>query len=140
MIDAAPAETVAVDKFERVRSDITNEIRSKLRLARIIYLPQLILMAIICVALTLVTGWGIWASVGHLEKPDINDLKSLVGYLTTGSSGFLGAVLLPLFKRIGDMSHGYLHLETKFSQALSQALHADTKAQIINATKLMSSG
>ena len=138
MTYVTPDDTAAIDKFVRVRSDITIEIRSKLLLARIIYLPQLVLLAIICVVLTFVAGWGIWASVGRLERPDVNDFKSLIGYLTTGSSGFLGAVLLPLFKRISDMSHAYLHLETKFSQALTQALHADTKPQIISATKLMS--
>ena len=132
-VDEIPA---TADKLGAVRSDIVIEIKSKLRLTRIVYLPQLALMALVSIAVMLVAGWGVWASISHLREPSINDLKSLVGYLTTGSSGFLGAVLIPVFKRVSEMSHSYLHLETKFSQALVQARHAETKLQIINAAKL----
>jgi hypothetical protein len=133
----AVEDTHSADKFSVVRTDIVRELRAKLRLARIIYLPQLLIMSLVTIIVLAVAVWGVIQSASHLQKFDVNDMKSLIGYLSTGSSGFLGAVVFPLSKRISEMSRAFLHAETRFTQAIMQASHADTKPQIINAVKLL---
>jgi hypothetical protein len=134
---AAIQEVASTDKFALVRLDIVRELRAKLRLARIIYLPQLLIMSLVSIIVLAVAVWGVIQSASHLQKFDVNDTKSLIGYLSTGSSGFLGAVVFPLSRRISEMSRAFLHAEARFSQAITQASHADTKPQIINAVKLL---
>jgi hypothetical protein len=76
-------------------------------------------------------------SISHIQKPDIGDLKSLIGYVGTGGSGLLGAVVIPVFKTIQAMSRDYLIVENRHSQALIQASHADDKATIMKAIGLI---
>jgi hypothetical protein len=93
---------------------------------------SLVSIVIVCTAI-----WGMLQSVSHLQKPDLNDLKSLLGYVGTGGSGVLGAVVIPVFKIIHNMSKDFLVSENRHAQAFVQASNADTKPTIMNAIKLI---
>jgi hypothetical protein len=70
-------------------------------------------------------------------KPDLSDLKSLIPYMSTGSAGVLGTIIIPLYKRLHEISREYLEQEKKFSRAIAHADNENTRQKILNALNVI---
>jgi hypothetical protein len=84
----------------------------------------------------IISVWGVMHTALN-NIPDLNDLRSFIPYLSTGSSGFLGAVIIPLYKRLHEMTHQYLEQEKRFSRAITRADNEDTRQKILNAMNVI---
>ncbi len=131
----APASS-AIDQLYPIRLSVKAQLKSSLVIMRLFILPQIATFGILCIIFAVMSVWGITQSIAN-TKPDLSDLKSLVPYMSTGSSGILGAVIIPLYKRLHEMTHQYLEQEKKFSRAIMRAENEDTRQKILNAMNVI---
>jgi hypothetical protein len=111
---AVPTSFSEDDALYSIRSSVKLQITASLNLMRWFIVPQIIVFALLCLTFAGVSIWGVIHSVSvSSTKPDLSDLKSLIPYMSTGSAGVLGTIIIPLYKRLHEISREYLEQEKK---------------------------
>jgi hypothetical protein len=109
---AIPSSFSEGDTLYSIRSSVKLQITASLNLMRWFIVPQIIVFALLCLTFAGVSIWGVIHSVSvGSTKPDLSDLKSLIPYMSTGSAGVRGTIIIPLYRRLHEISREYLEQE-----------------------------
>jgi hypothetical protein len=130
----ASASQTNID-VEAIRYETRSQIDGQLMLSRLLLAPQIIIFVLLSLTFGAIGIYGVLRSLQNTGLQQITDLKALIPYLTTGSSGVLGAVVLPLLKRLNDISHQLIDAEKRAKRARLAISVAATTTQMMAAFK-----
>ena len=121
------------------RRTVAANVKALRFLVRAMLLSQMLVFSLLATVFAIVAVMGVVHSLSNMQKVDLSDIGTVATYLTAGSSGVLGAVVLPMFKRLHELTQNYLAYETRARQALTRAVYGDTIAKVVNAMNLLKS-